>query len=172
MKSVNEIKLLLEKFYDGTTSSEEELAIKEFFVTCDDISDDMKADKEVFDVLINAENDLQEDIVVPMSLESDLSKLIDDEARKERPVIEWWTLKRISGIAASICIIALIGVYLMKQHPENEISKDEILFESAYIPQTEEEALEVTERTFLLMSERLSQGFECASLKLEQLSEN
>ena len=44
MKSENEIKLLLEKFYEGTTSSEEELIIKEFFLTCDDISDDLKAD--------------------------------------------------------------------------------------------------------------------------------
>ena len=58
MKSENEIKLLLEKFYEGTTSSEEELIIKEFFLTCDDISDDLKADKELFDIFANAEKNL------------------------------------------------------------------------------------------------------------------
>ena len=172
MKSENEIKLLLEKFYEGTTSSEEELIIKEFFLTCDDISDDLKADKELFDIFANAEKNLLEDIDVPMSLEQDISKLIDEKVQEEGRVIIWWTLKRISGIAACICIIALVCIYVLKKQPKNEITNEDVLFERAYIPQTEEEALEVTERTFLLMSERLSQGFECASLKLEQLSEN
>lgn len=172
MKSENEIKLLLEKFYEGTTSSEEELIIKEFFLTCDDISDDLNADKELFDIFANAEKNLLEDIDVPMSLEREISKLIDEKVQEERYSIVRWTLKRISGVAASICIIVLVSIYLLKKQPKNDITNEDILFESAYIPQTEEEALEVTERTFLLMSERLSQGFECASLKLEQLSEN
>ncbi len=173
MKSVEEIKLLLEKFYDGITSHEEELLIKEFFTYCEDIPEDMIADKEVFNVLIKAEQELMDNIEIPVDLEQELSELIDVEAQKENHVKIWWTWRRISGIAASICIIGTIGVYLMINQPEEEIYTDGILSKRAYIPQTEEEAVKETERALLLMSEKLSQAnerFEYAALKLEQLN--
>ena len=79
MKSENEIKLLLEKFYEGTTSSEEELIIKEFFLTCDDISDDLKADKELFDIFENGDVESSLDEIIIRSLNVKKSVVEQDE---------------------------------------------------------------------------------------------
>lgn len=48
MKSVDEIRLLLAKFYDGETSQVEESELLDFFKNSESIPEDLLADKAVF----------------------------------------------------------------------------------------------------------------------------
>ena len=75
--SLSELKILLDKFYNGTTSLKEENLLREFF-TSDRVPSDMIADKEIFLSLSRS----ADNIVVPDNLKSSISDMIDQcEAR-------------------------------------------------------------------------------------------
>lgn len=177
MKSVDEIKLLIDKFYEGNTSHEEESELKAFFEADDTLlPDELKADKETFALLAEAEDELLDEIVVPEGLDEELSKLIDREAQSGKVVKTRWNWRQMSGIAASICIIVTIGVFLItNQSNDTELYADGVYLKNAYIPQTEEEAAREAGKALALISEKLSlanERMEIATTKINELTEN
>ena len=104
MDNLDEIRQLLEKFYDGTSNlSEEELLIR--FFQSDDIPPGMEADSELFKALATSSNDLE----VPEDLNSKIASQIaaaEHSEAKTRRI----NLFAYSGLAAGLLII--LSVYL------------------------------------------------------------
>lgn len=82
MKSEKEIRLLLNKFYEGTSSDEDERELMEFFAENDSLPDDLKADKEVFSLLKETADGIGCETDVPEGFADELSMLIDNENAK------------------------------------------------------------------------------------------
>lgn len=100
-------RILLNDYYDGNTSADDECRLAEFFAT-GDIPDDMAADRELF-MCMHSEN--QE---VPDGLEQRLSAAIDRMAVKEtaaRTVMPHWL--RWGSIAASVAIAFAVGYSML-----------------------------------------------------------
>lgn len=103
----NEIKKLIESFYDGTTSQREELLLLNYFSN-EDVAEELLDEKEMFLQLYEPE-----EVDVPKSLALKLDSLIDDLAENEtkkkaptRHLLLW------SSIAASIAILLAVGMYV------------------------------------------------------------
>ena len=167
MKSEKDIRLLLEKFYDGTTTAMEEAVLKEYFDSVESLPEDLEADKAVFQTLDVADGEEMDLIEVPETLTAELSAIIDAEI--ERTVIknsfrrQWF---RIAGIAACVCFAITLGMFVFKSNNGIDSSMELVMLEHAYIPETEEAAIAETSRALMLMSEKLSM----ADVRMENVS--
>lgn len=97
------MKQLLEKFYDGQTTEQEERVLKELFQG-NDVPDSMLKEKELFLQLTAHE------VAVPSDLEERLSQKIDEWDRASRP--RTFQLRWIRGIAASVIVLLTVGSLL------------------------------------------------------------
>ena len=102
------MKQLLEKFYDGMTTEQEELTLKKFFQG-DDVPDSLLREKELF-LQLTANR-----MTVPPNLEEHLSRKIDEWERASQP--RTFQLRWIGGIAASVVILLTIGSLLPIWNP-------------------------------------------------------
>lgn len=94
------MKQLLEKFYDGQTTDQEEQLLKEFFQGAD-IPDSLLPEKELFLQFTAHE------VAVPTDLEERLSQKIDEWSRPRTIRFRW-----IGSIAASIIVLLTIGALI------------------------------------------------------------
>lgn len=109
----DKIKRLLERYYDGRTSEEEDEKLLQLFMQ-EELPPDMNADKEFFLQLHNCKHS---DGEMPQDLEQRLGKMIDlwdcgvrqRNTRKRNRSIK---LRMTAGIAASILILASAGIYM------------------------------------------------------------
>ena len=176
MKSEKDIRLLLEKFYDGTTTAMEEAVLKEYFDSVESLPEDLEADRAVFQTLDEAEDEVMDLIEVPESLTAELSAMIDAET--ERTVIKnsfrrQWL--RIAGVAACVCVAVTLGMFVFKSNNGIDSSLERVMLEHAYIPETEEAAIAEASRALMLMSEKLSMAdarMENVSYKIGIYNEN
>ncbi|MDE6264847.1 MAG: hypothetical protein K2M11_06835 [Paramuribaculum sp.] len=104
---------LLDKFYRGETTLEENLLIAEILSESDDEA--TAVDKKLFDALAGAV-----DTTVPAGLESRIKTAIAESSGKHRikPVV-WW---RATGIAAAVAITFAFGWRLLNI-PETQINE-------------------------------------------------
>lgn len=157
MKSVDEIRLLLVKFYDGATSQAEESELQDFFVNATEVPEDLIADRAVFLSLAEAETEVMDGIEIPDSLTEELSLLIDREEQKEVATsTSWWTWKRVTAVAASVCVVAALGIFLITGNVSSETGVEESGLKHAYVPQTEEGAIAETSRALMILSEKMT----------------
>jgi hypothetical protein len=138
------IKRLLNLYYAGLTSREDEQRLVDYMLTETNLPDELIPDRDI--ILASIE---QPDSKVPASLESDLSNFIDSLAEKERKHSHSHHFVAISGIAASVAIVISLIVFLAKQshHSPYEITD----------PQT---ACIETEKALIIVSESLSKADE------------
>lgn len=150
-----DINKLLNSFYEGQTSQEEEKVLYKFF-TEDNISEDMASEKHIF---LKFYSEQQNDI--PPHLEEKLSSLIDsldkEEHHKLRPSVglpiektdkSWrWVI----SIAASILIIISAGIFTYLGNN----NKTPMLVDTYSNP---EDAYIETQKTLLLVSNKLNKG--------------
>ncbi len=144
MDKLTSIKELLDKFYEGQTSLEEELHLKEYFLG-DNIPEELLEDKELF-VSISATS---EHIEVPDNLNSSLIEAISFAEHRESRV-KRINLYSFSGLAAGLAII--LGVYFafLRDNPT------EVLAE--YTIQDEEVAYLEAKRALTYVSAKLNKG--------------
>ena len=108
------MKKLLEKYYDGMTSEEEELQLRKWLMQ-DDFPEEYAADKRLF-LMIDSCAD--EPVTVPDGLYGKIERMIDEQdaaCKKHHPVkhnIILWT----AGIAAAVASI----FYLRSLAPEED----------------------------------------------------
>ena len=107
---INEIKILLEKFYNGETSIEEEKLLQKYFAENRDNIDDFAADSFLF-ANINTE-----DIEIPTELTQDIiakidnqNKLINLQIPKHRRRINLWTASLAAACATILISITAIN---------------------------------------------------------------
>lgn len=143
---VDKVEKILEAFYEGNTSIEEEKALLHYFRTAD-VPEHLLAEKEMF--LQIATNNPE----VPKELEKKLSKLIDtweQEVLRIKPVrkINW---KWIGGIAASILLAFSIWTY-------TDYDKSETQNLQADTYTDPDDALKETQKALALVSKNLNKG--------------
>lgn len=144
MDSLNNIKQILEKFYDGQTSLEEELSLKEFF-SGDSIPEELHEDRELF-VSMNA---VDNQVTIPGDLNSMLIDTINSAEQKETRV-KRINLYSFSGLAAGLLII--LGVYFtfLRDNPSDVLAE--------YTIQDEETAYVEAMKALTYVSAKLNRG--------------
>jgi len=149
-----EVKKLLESFYNGYTTIEEEEILMHFFAT-EDVPEELLPDKEFFIQLIHKEKDEN----IPVGFENKLDNLIDEWSEKD--VIKYNIGKKKSnrtswiwfgGIAASLLLLFSIWTF----------TDDEQSYRSSRVDtySNPEDAYKETEKVLLLIAENLNKSLE------------
>lgn len=147
------IKDLLDAFYDGTTSLEEEKKLTEYFLG-QEVAEELKLDQKIFCELSSVQKEYDFS-----SLESKIDSLIDKldvEEKNENKIlytqpkliINW---RWITSVAASVLIILCAGIYF---HNSN---RGKIIADTYSNP---EEAYIETQRALMFVSSKLNKGFD------------
>ena len=107
MRSIKQVKVLLEKYYDGLTSLEEEKILRKFFAT-NDVPKDLQADKQLFQ---NAENSLS---TSNAAIEYEMQQAINGfELRKAQKGKAFKTYS--VWVAAASVIVAIVATWFITQ---------------------------------------------------------
>ena len=119
MKELDDIKRLLDAWYEGKTTDAEERLLYEFFASSD-VPSEWETEKELFLRL----KELGESAEVPADFDEKLSAEIDKWTGEKQPVSlhpRRFTVKRwgwISGIAASLLLCIWLGMHWVEQKRE------------------------------------------------------
>ena len=105
---MNEQKIheLLQRYFDGATSLDEERDLQRY-LTGSDLPESLKAYRPLFDFFAE-ERDVKPDLKIQRFKDSKNQKL-------NRGIFESWNLGIITGIAASIAILFMVGVPKMQR---------------------------------------------------------
>lgn len=106
--NIAEIKRLLNAYYDGNTSIEQEKLLCDFFATTTDIPAELETERQFFKALQSA---TKIDIDIPTDLEQSLIAHIDNLERQETQNRRKW-IKPFSIISVAASIILLIAIGL------------------------------------------------------------
>lgn len=158
---VNEIKKLIDSFYEGQTSREEELLLSDYF-RGDEVAEELENEKELFLQLFE-----KDEILVPVSLENNLSQLIDGAAKAERIRKKPKQIKLWVSVAASMAILISVGFLLrtptFKADYSKVIEADKQIADSqnqATGQQFTEVEFKQAEDAMLLLSANFSKGMD------------
>ncbi len=151
------IERLIEAFYEGNTSIEEEKILYEFF-TQGEVPPHLRKERRMFMQLARLHDDSPS-----REFDQKLDRLInrlesEEKERKLIPIvnqtsqrIDW---RWITSIAAGILIILSIGIFT---HITEKTGKSDIFADTYTNP---EDAYIETQKTLLLVSNKLNKGFE------------
>ncbi|MBQ8520703.1 MAG: hypothetical protein IJ456_04880 [Bacteroides sp.] len=142
------IQTLLDRFFDGTTTREEETLLMQYFTQEENVPGEWEAEQRMFRQLAETRHTLPP---VPQGLEERLMTHIDEWAKKEshtprlqsRKANRWW----IIGTAACLLLAGGIGLKMMQQPAEQESL-------------TPEAAYAETERALHMFAHTLNKGVE------------
>ncbi|MBE6311384.1 MAG: hypothetical protein E7080_10085 [Bacteroidales bacterium] len=158
MEDIDYIKLLLERFYNGSTTIDEEAELISFFSDCKDVPKELEADKTLFDNIQLANALLINSISMPVELTKEIEARVDAEAKKSiyKP---FWNWQRLAiSVAVCACIIALLIPFMKLDNNNNSELYPNPEYSNLYIPQSEEAATVETSRALMLISSKLNQG--------------
>jgi hypothetical protein len=137
---------LIEKYYKGETSPEEELRLREFFRTAEHIPENLLPEKELFSLYSAAAS---EELPVKGFMEN-LEKVIDSQT-VFRIGIKKIVIYRISAIAAGLAV--LLGSYFLIIHKPADHGFDR---QDTY--QDPRLAYEETQKVLLYVSQKMNKG--------------
>jgi hypothetical protein len=141
---LNEIKKLLEKYYEGSTSLEEENQLKKYFQN-NEVPDELQADRELF-AYVQKESSA---FAISVGLEEKLAGWVDSQEQKEGKYRRMFFYLKIASIAAGIAIMIISYIAIDRFNSKklaNDTYKD---------PQL---AYAEVKRTLLYISEQLNRG--------------
>ena len=144
MDNINNIKQLLEKFYEGQTSLEEESHLKEYFAG-DSIPEGLLEDKELFVSMDAADDQVQ----IPGDLNTRLITTINEAERKETRV-KRINLYSLSGLAAGLLIIFTVYITFLRENPADVLAE--------YTIQDEDVAYAEAKKALMYVSAKLNRG--------------
>ena len=145
MEDLKQIEELLEKYYNGDTTLDEERKLHWYFQT-HDIPMHLKPDAELF--RSNYKRSTEE---ASPELSEKLAKLIDEQDKKSRFILTTRSLRWISGIAASIIILLSLWIGFGRDSFFNR-PKFADTYDDPKI------AYQETRKALLLVSEKLNSG--------------
>lgn len=156
-----DIKILLERFYDGNTSLEEERILSEFLLHNDNLAPDLEPDKKLFSSI----NKLKE-TAPPQEFENNIESYIDYLDNKGRKTLTIWAAgwKKIAGIAAAVILLIATGISYNNYETRQK--------DSLYI--SEEKVYSEAERALVLLSQNLNKGtskIDVAEKKVDKVGE-
>lgn len=147
--NIDRLTRLLDAFYDGTTTVEDEQELYRHF-TSEGVPEELEAEKRVF--LGSYDLSIDDEVEVPSSLDSKLSSLIDDLSKKEKPKKRSLMIRRTSVAAASLLVLISIGLFML-----NDRQPQSMLFDTFTDPQ---EAYMETQRTLSMISSTLNSSLD------------
>lgn len=148
------IKKLIEAFYNGDTTAEEEQLLFDYF-DGDNVAEELLNEQKIFHQMQNADN-----IEVPSELEAKLINLIDDlasneENKKTARTRKLWTW--VGSIAAGIAILIFAGIHFNNDQPTINPTM-------ANISKEDQRKIEEAEKALLLLSSNFNKGVDQLSL--------
>lgn len=143
----NKIRALLEKYWQGETSLEEEKELKSFFASSQ-IPDEFIPFQPLFNYF---------DEAVSVAMESEVQTPV------QTPIIRSINLRKIISIAASIAIFAIVFFAQQDDRQAQQTYAYEDSFESP------EEAYEQVRSALLYVSSKINQGTETVSMSLDKM---
>lgn len=173
----NKITELLNLYYDGETTIEQEQTLAKLFSEETDIPEELLAEKDLFLAMRETI-----DVEIPAKLEEELVKHIDKLYRKEQFRNSSW-VKRfgIPAIAASIIIAIAIGAFLTYSPIDpinnNVVANNQLIAANTtrYDEVTNiDVAYQETEKALMLLSSKLnksSQSIAVADEKINQIND-
>jgi len=148
MESINEIRSLLKRFYDGSSTKEEEELLSRFF-SSGDVPEDLAPERELFSLFSSCEGNVE----APSGLDLRLSRLIDTAARKDHRTRQI-SLFSLSGLAAGLMII--LAVYLVYLKDESGAQLASVNYTDTYDDPVQ--AYEETMKALNYVSSRFNEG--------------
>lgn len=145
---LKKIKTLLEKYYSGDTSIEEEKILKNYFER-DDINDEFIADKDIFMFNIHEKSNLDSIPDISNQIWSNIENHEKVIKNKKKKSINYTILR----VAASVIII--VGSFFLLKNQTHSNSKNIVFADTFDSP---EQAYKETKKTLLLVSELLNKG--------------
>jgi len=142
MKS-KEIKCLLEKYFKGTSSREEEVKIRSYFRNSAHIPEDLQKEKAIFDYF-----ETEKQATADVDFGSITDKHTDSSSKKRNLIFLF------SGIAATMLLLA--GLFLF-QSPEPSEEKVYVVINGEPV-QNKELAIEQTKEALSIVSENFQKG--------------
>lgn len=120
INDINEIRRLIDRYYDGSCSPDEELELEEYFclTTDSELPDDLHAEAAMFRALAMAAD--SDDIELPAGLDERLNAVTADAPVRRKPVII-----RYLSIAAAAAVVIAIGISLLTLSRPAEQPADE-----------------------------------------------
>lgn len=167
---MNYIKILLENFYNGETTPEEERILLNYFKN-EEIAPELLTEKELFLQLFEKET-----IDIPVGLESNLENLIDEldakEAQTPKVILSQQSNKRslwkwVGGIAAGLALLITGGVYLNKE--SSTIGMPVQTSTITQISEVDQRKIKEAQDALILISKNLNKGVDQLSMVSDNL---
>lgn len=148
MESIEKVRKMLERFYQGETSLEEERWLQDYLSSAT-VSEEFLADKELF----NAFEGTEESISVPKDLNSKILETIDREEQSQQKSRRIG-LFSLSGLAAGL--LALIAVYVFFLRTDSPVFMAHQEVNDTY--ENPMDAYEEAKKTLAFVSNKLNAG--------------
>jgi len=147
MESITEIRKLLDRFYLGETSLEEEKILQEYFSSAS-IAEELMPDRDLFRSLGNA----TDSVSVPEGLNQKILDVID---RQEKKVVRTRRISvfSLSGLAAGLLVVIALYVGYFNENPTRLASN-----QMADTYEDPQDAYEEARRTLAYVSAKLNTG--------------
>jgi len=117
MDKLKKIRILLEKFYAGSTSREEEAELTAY-LTGEDIPGEFAADAELF----RSMEGLNQPVDIPADLDNKIISGLDEQERAETRVRRI-SIYSFSGLAAGLLIILSVYLGLVRNNQDSVVSQ-------------------------------------------------
>ena len=160
----DDIKILLEAFYNGETNADEERLLMEYFKG-EDVAEELKDEQAIFLAMYEAEP-----VDVPLSLELKLSSLVNELSEKESKETEkvemkpqtnrriMWTW--IGSAAAGVAILISAGIFFSKS--TTTIPGEPVVAQQQpgqpEMSEADKKALKEAEEALILLSSKFNKG--------------
>ena len=145
MEDLKSIEALIEKYYEGETSTAEEGMLRDFFAS-GNIPDHLLADARLFGFFST-----QQENNMPGDLQSRLEGMLEEKTKTAIPAFSRWRYYWISGAAALILVLlALFMDTQIKKRPSLQATGD--TFKDPYLAYAE------AKRVLYFVSDKMSTG--------------
>lgn len=142
------IRQLLDRYYDGQTSEREEQVLKDYFLQ-DDVPPQWATDQRLFRQLYGADMPAVDDLEQRLSRQIDSWNRVEKTAnRRSRTVGLRW----IAGIAASLLLLFAIGLLVDRQQKQAQYAVQQDTFDDP------RDAYAETQKALMMFSKSINKG--------------
>jgi hypothetical protein len=121
MNDIQHIKHLLQRFYDGTSTVEEEQRLCDYFCNADNVPEELKTDQKMFRHL----SECNAEVMPSEDFEQRLLSALHTHTKRSK--IRW---KRFTAVAASVAILVGIGItfYIKSNRNPYEVTDPQLAY--------------------------------------------
>lgn len=131
----NEIRRLLNLYYEGKTSRAEERQLEMLLSSADYLPDDLEAERHIFNLMSDGA-----DLDIPDNIDMRITNALEKEIASGRSGSPWRRRLIIAASAASVIILAFIGICILLS-PDNGGNNSPLLTEKEIYPSQNDKTL-------------------------------